>query len=71
MLYLNFLKDELTAILLNKYKIQSTLTIFEDAREWRIQKPHFYLQIFTPREAPIYNTIFIAELGYFKITRRA
>lgn len=71
MRYLNFLRDELTAIILNKYKIQSTFKMYEDPREWHVQKPVFYLQIMEPSQVPIYKTIFVAEFAWLKITRRA
>lgn len=71
MRYFSFLRDEVTALLANKYQIKTTFQIFEDKFEWRIIKPNFYLQIYSPKEVPTYQTIFVAEFAWIKITRKA
>jgi len=67
--YQRFFLTELVAIIQQKYKIDFVNFFFENKLEYKILKPRFEIQVYTPKEAQTYNTIFVMQFFYFKITR--
>jgi hypothetical protein len=68
--YSTFLLTEFVAFIQEKYKIESTFKIIDSKSSWEIYKPYFNLQIYTPEEATKYNTIYVLNCCYLKITRK-
>ena len=68
--YSTFLLTEFVAFIQEKYKIESTFKIIDSKASWEIYKPYFNLQIYTPEETNKYNTIYVLNCCYLKITRK-
>jgi hypothetical protein len=67
--YQRFFLTELVALIQRKYKFDVNNFFFENKSEYIIIKPRFNFQIYNSKEAETYNTIFVIDFLYFKITR--
>jgi hypothetical protein len=67
--YQKFFLTEIVALIQRKYKFEINSFFFENKSEYVISKPKFRIQVFTPNEIQIYQTIFVIDFAYLKITR--
>jgi len=67
--YQRFILTEIVAIVQKKYKFQINDFIYETKYEYKILKPRFSLQVYTPKESIDYGIVFTLDFVYCKITR--